>query len=196
MARKRTIKTKDKYKSKKWYEVIAPSMFEEKVICEIPGVDDESIINNVVKTSLADVTGKFDENGLYTNIWFKVKNVKGNKAFTWIKGYAMIGSYINTIVRRRRTTVDDVIEVKTKDNISLRIKPIIITANKVSKSAQTSIRLAIRETAKKIVGEKDFDDVMKTLMFGQFANELKNVAKKIVPIDKAVVRRVDVISIK
>jgi len=190
MARRPIKRTKQKIK--KWYEVVAPELFEEKTISEIPGVDDKSLLNRVVKMSLADITGKFDENGLYTNVWLQIDAVNGNRALTRIKGYEMMRSYVKTVVRRRRTTVDDVFNIKTKDNVLLKIKPIIITAHRVSRSAQTGIRLAVRETAKKLASEKSFNEVMKALLFGLFANELKNTAKKIVPIDRAIVRRVDV----
>ena len=191
--RKDRGKVKDRFKLKKWYDVEAPDIFDNKIVGEIPALEDDALINRVVTVSLADLTGKFDETGLYTNVWLQVNDVKGNRAKTRVKGYEMLRAYIKTIVRRRRSTVDDVIDVVTKDGQKVRIKNIVITAHRVSRSVERAIRLSIRELAKKTAAEKDFNELIRHLVFGQFANEMKNTAKKIVPIERAVVRRVDVL---
>jgi len=181
----------DTWKTKSWYNIIAPEMFESKEIAQIPANEDSSLINRIIKVSLAEVTG--DMSQLHTTLNFRIKDIKGKSAFTKLVGHELSPSYLKTLVRRRRDVINEVIDVQTKDNVSIRIKVTIFTAKKVSSRAKATIRNNAREEIKERAREMDFSHLEQEVIFGKFSTRVFNRIKKIVPIKRVEVRKTEVI---
>ena len=73
-------KVKDKWKSKLWYNVKAPDMFDRKVIGEIPSDESEKLIGRVVAATLQEITGDFSK--AHMKVSFKVYETRGNDCYT------------------------------------------------------------------------------------------------------------------
>lgn len=181
----------DTWKTKIWYNIIAPEMFESKEIAQIPANEDSNLINRIIKVSLADVTG--DMSQLHTTLNFRIKDVKGKSAFTQLIGHELSPSYLKTLVRRRRDVINEVTDVQTKDNVRMRIKVAIFTAKKVSSGGKATIRNNAREEIKERAKEMDFSHLEQEAIFGKFSTRVFNRIKKIVPIKRVEVRKTEVI---
>ena len=71
---------KDKWRNKTWYEVHAPSYFENVEIALSPAMDEKGILGRVFETTLYDITDDFTKS--HITLKFQVNDVKGDKAYT------------------------------------------------------------------------------------------------------------------
>jgi len=186
MAKQRVV---DKWKTKTWYTVIAPDMFENKEIGQIPADDDSKLLNRIVRVSLSDLTG--DMTQAYTTILFRVNDVKGKTAYTKLVGHELSSSYLRSLVRRKRDVIHDVIDVQTKDGVGLRVKTSIYTAKKASSPAKTAVRNAARAEVIARAKEMDFAALEQEIVFGKFSSRIYKVVKKILPIKRVEVRKTE-----
>jgi len=180
----------DKWKTKTWYSVLAPDLFEGKEIAVVPADDDAKLMNRIVKISLGDLTG--DMTQAYTNLQFRISEVKGKSASTKLVGHELSPSYLRSLVRRRRDIVNDVIDVVTKDNMPVRVKVSLYTARKVSTPARAAVRHAERKEILERAKEMDFSTFMQEIVFGKFSSRIYKAVKRIVPVKRVEVRKTEV----
>jgi small subunit ribosomal protein S3Ae len=183
-------KTVDKWKLKSWYTVYAPEMFEGKEIGKIPAIDDKTLLNRVLRISLADITGDLSQS--YTSVSFRITDVKGNAAQTKMIGHELARGYLKTLVRRGRSVLSVVQDVETKDGVSLRIKAVAFTARRVS----TPVAKALRQGMSREIAERSkdmtFAQLEQEIIFGKFSSRIFNSVKKIVPTRRIEVRKTEV----
>lgn len=182
----------DKWKTKSWYAVIAPEIFESKEIGQVVAQEDASLVNRVIKVSLGEVIGSMSPIGSFTTLYFRITEAKGKNAVTKFIGHELAQGYLKTLVRRRRSIINQVDDVTTKDGVGMRIKTVIVTANKLSGAARTAVRSAISNEVKKVATESDFPLLAQEMIFGKFAGKLFAEAKKVAPIRRIEVRKTEV----
>jgi len=180
----------DTWKSKNWYTVLAPPMFESKEIGQIPATEDSHLINRVVKTSLADLTGDMSQS--YVNLQLRIHEVKGKTAYTKLIGHEISAGYLRTLIRRRRNVVYEVVDAKTKDGVEIRIKLSIFTARRISSPLKTALRNSAKQEVALRVKEMDFQQIAQEMIFGKFSATIFNRLKKLCPVKRIEVRKTEV----
>ena len=184
--------TVDKWKLKQWYDIVAPTLFEEKIVGETPSADPKNLVNRRLPLQLSKLTGKYDEMGLYGKVFLRTTEVKGNRIMTKLMGHELSNGYLNTLVRRRRSAVDDVIDVTCKDGLQIRVKMLVVTFNKVSATKKTAIRLITRDLIKERAGKEDLGEFFNNLIGNKVTGSIKSKVKKIAPIKNVVIRKTEV----
>ncbi len=187
MAKQKTV---DKWKTKAWYSVMAPEMFESKQIGEIPADDDSKLKNRLISVSLAELTG--DMTHTYTNLHFRVSEIKGRSAFTKLVGHELSASYLRSLVRRKRDVINDVMDVQTSDGVGVRVKVSIYSARKTSGAARSAVRRAMREEVSARAKEMDFSTFEQEIVFGKFSSRIYKAIKKVIPVKRIEVRKTEV----
>lgn len=179
MAGKKT-KIVDKWKSKKWYSVVSPQMFDGKEIAEIVSSDEKNLQDRIIKKSLMElgVSGN-SQLAMFTNISFRISEVKGETAHTSIVGHEVASSYLKTFARRGKSLIHQVLNTKTKDGENLKVKIIAVTGQRVSENTKRNIRHALMDEARKAVEEANFSEVMQDILYGRFSSKLFNRTKQI-----------------
>lgn len=190
MAGKKKTKVVDKWKSKKWYAVTAPSVFEGRQICEIISSDEKNIVNRVIKRSLADLgMSTSSQLSMFTNLRFRITDVKGTTANTLLIGHEVSPAYIKTFARRGKTLIHEVIDVKTKDGVDVRIKIVAVTGARVSENTRRNLRSLIVEETKKVSKDFNYDELMQELIYGRFSSKIFNRLKQITKMRRVEVRK-------
>ena len=92
MTKKKKKTTANKWKTKKWYTIHAPPLFEEKEIGEAVSSDSQLLIGRIVKATLKDITGSYAQDHIQLN--FKINDVKGTKATTRTYGHELQKAYM------------------------------------------------------------------------------------------------------
>jgi len=182
-------KVVDTWKTKQWYEVVAPQIFDSKVVGEVIASDPKNLINRVVKVGLDELTGDFSQT--YTNVKLRIVDVKGKNATTRFIGSEQLPSYVKTFVRRGKTLVDDVVDVKTADGQQVRIKPIVFTGGKIARDAEAAIRTTIRKELVEKAAKTNLDDLLREILFKKYAHSLVSSVKKIAPIKRIEIRKIE-----
>lgn len=187
----RRVTSKDKWKSKVWYELLAPPMFGEKEIGETPASDPSQVMGRTVEVIASNLTGVGKQN--YVKLLFEVDQVSGKKAKTKLTGLEVMGGYLRSSVQRRRTKVEGVFEFKTKDDVKLRAKCVAITF----RACQTEQAKAIRNQLKEILHQKfeqtEFNELLNEILDRQVQNEVKDKVRKIMPLSGMEIRKLELL---
>jgi len=193
MAGKKKTKIVNKWKTKKWYSVKAPALFDGKELCEIITSDEKNLPNRIVKRSLMDIgMGSNSQLAMFTNLKFRIKDVMGTTANTVLIGHEVSPSYMKTFARRGKSLIHEVIDVKPKGGGDVRIKIIAVTDAKVSENTRRNIRNAIVEETKKHGNELKADELMQELIYGKFSSKIFNRLKQMTKMRRVEVRKSEV----
>lgn len=187
MAKQKVV---DKWKTKTWYTVLAPEMFESKEIAQLPADEDSKIMGRRMSISLAELTG--DMMHTYTNLHFRVSEVKGKTAYTKLIGHELSQSYLRSLVRRKRDVINDVMDVQVSDGPTVRVKVSIYTARKTSGQARSAVRRAMREEVHARAKEMTFSTFVQEIVFGKFSGRIYKAVKKIIPVKRIEIRKTEV----
>lgn len=180
----------DKWKMKNWYTVQAPEMFEGKEIAQVLANEEKNLANRIIKVSLDELTG--DLNHSYTQLLFRVTKVQGKTAHTKLIGHELAKGYLKSLVRRRRSVIGEILDVKTRDGAEVRIKINLYTARRVSEEIRRILRNEIEKEAREKATAMDFQTLLQEIVFRKFAARLYNRTKKITPIKRVEIRKTEV----
>jgi len=170
----------DKFTLKTWYKVIAPEMFGGEQIAETPSSDPEYVVGRTLKSTIMDLTGDYKK--MHVKITFKVQKVKGDNALTDFHGHEYTRDYLRSMIRRRRTRIDGIFNVTTKDGARLRCSIIALTPFRCKTSHEKGIREVMYDVITKRTERMSFEKHVMDLVTGKMATEIYKRAKKVHPI--------------
>jgi small subunit ribosomal protein S3Ae len=189
---KRAKRVRDKWRSKEWYSVVAPDYFGNVELGSVPTDDPEKLVGRVLDATLYDITNDFAHQ--YLKMYFQVLGVDGKTANTVFKGHEYSRDYLRSLVRRRTTRVDTILNVVTKEGYGLRVAVCAFTLNR----AKTSQEAVIRSIMKRVVNEKaavlTFDQFAQEVVLGKIASDIYNEAKKVAPLRHVGIRKSKLVS--
>ncbi len=185
MSRRRRVR--DKWRSKRWYEVLAPSYFGNVELGSIPASDPEQLIGRVINSTLYDVTDEFAHQ--YLKMHFQITEIDGKTAHTMFKGHEYSRDYLRSLVRRRTTKVDGIFDVTTKDNYRLQVTVCAFTLSRIRTSQEKGIRDIMDEIVKEKASTLTLDQFAQEIVLGKIASDIYNEAKKIAPLRHVGVRK-------
>lgn len=191
-SRRASRRVKDKWKSKKWYRIVAPDMFDGSVVGETVASEPESLLGRVSEISLQDLTGDFSR--VHIKVQLKIDGIRGGECITRFIGHDMTTDYVRRLTRRRRSKIDANFDVKTKEGYKIRIKPLSVTDKRINSSIKRSIRNRQKEVIKEIANKSTLPELVSKMIFGDLAKEIAKSCKKIYPLKKVEVRKSEVLS--
>jgi small subunit ribosomal protein S3Ae len=178
---------RDKWRGKAWYMVIAPSFFGNIELGSIPAQEEEQLIGRIVEATLYDITGDFSHH--YLKMFFQVNEVDGKTAKTLFKGHEYSRDYLRSLVRRRTTKVDALINLTTKDNYKLRIAVSALTLSRIKTSQEKIIRDMMQKTIKEKANALTLDQFVQEMVLGKIASDIYNQAKLVAPLRHVGIRK-------
>jgi small subunit ribosomal protein S3Ae len=185
-------RVRDKWRSKRWYSVIAPQYFGSVKIGSVPTDDPQKLVGRVVESTLYDVTEDFAHQ--YLKMHFQIANVDGRQALTTFKGHEYSRDYLRSLVRRRTTRVDGVVNVTTKDGYRLRVSACAFSLNRIKTSQEKEIRTLMRRVIEEKAGSLTVDQFVQEAVLGKTASDIYNEAKRVTPLRHVGIRKSKVIS--
>ncbi len=194
-ARARTTtarKVKDRWKSKNWYNVLAPPAFDNVTIAETLADNSEGLKNRVTGVSFQDMTNDFRKS--HITLFFRINKVDATNAHTEFIGHTLTSDYLRRMIRRRKSKIDGVYDVTTRDGAVLRVKPFATTDKRI----QSSQKKVIRETMKKTIFDQAKSNVMsdfiKIILDGRMGSEIYKNCKKLYPVKRIEIYKTEVVS--
>lgn len=180
---------KDKWKLKKWYEVVAPESFGGIVLGTTPSDDPDKLIGRVIETTLYDLTGDITQ--VHVKLYFQIIRVEGDKAYTRLKGHELARDYMKSLIRRKSSKIQAIVDVQTKDNYVIRVTAVALTSYRCQTSQKRAIRKIMLEHLRNRASELTFDEFVQEIMSYKISTEIAEKARKIYPI-----RRVEIYKTK
>ncbi len=178
MARRKT-RVKDKWREKRWINIYAPESFNNAPIAQVPITDDEKAIGRVVEITLFDIL-KGDPSQHQYKIYFQIDSVKDDKATSIFKRYEYSKEFLRSLIRRGSSKVNFIIDAKTKDGNSFRIKVIILTHRQLNTSRKHALRLIAKDIIEKSVPEMTIEQFVQAACYGKINSDIMASAKKLI----------------
>lgn len=171
---------------KRWYAVQAPKVFNNVVFGETVAAEVELLKGRGIKTNLGNVMRSVKKQNM--EVRFKIVEVEGNTCHTELVSMEILPPHVKRIVKRAKKRVDDSFVVKTKDDISVRLKPMILVKDNVQHSLLTSLRHKCQEFFTRVAEESTFNELVNKILVGDVYRDLKVELKKIYPVSGAELR--------
>ncbi len=191
-ARAAARKQRDKWKSKRWFTIRAPRQpWQFKVIGETLGETPEHLMGRIYETTQNEVDGDFSK--MHVKLRFRVIDTRGEDALTEYIGHALQSDYIRRQIRRHRGKVDDVVDCVTSDGYYLRIKPVVVAANRIKSSQKSQMRKLMRDTLLQFSARSTWLEVQASLLSGALETTLVDAIKAIQPTRTVMIRKVQLI---
>ncbi len=177
-------RVRDKWRLKKWYEVVAPPLFGGVTLGTTPADDPRKLIGRIMETTLYDITGDFSL--VHVHLYFQIIDVdeESLKAYTRFRGHELARDYMKSLIRRKSSKIQGIFNVKTKDGYGLRITGVVLTTYRCKTSQKKAIRKIMGNIIVSRASQMTLDELIKAMLFGQLANEIFEAAKKIYPLRK------------
>jgi len=187
---RRSQRKADARKAKQWYKVVSPEMFGRAPFGETIANDPERLVGRVIETTLGDLTNNFSKQN--TKLKFRVDRVAGDSAYTKFLGHEMTTDYVRSLVKRRTSRIDSIVDVITTDGYQVRVKPSCFTV----KRARANQVKSIRELSKRVVLEKsktlDMNQLIQDVVNGKMSLDIYKEAKMIYPLRRVEVRKTEI----
>jgi len=172
---------------KKWLKInSSKNFFKGQEIGETYTANPEKVVGKVLKVNLMNLTGDPKKQSFNAN--FKVTKAEDTGAEAEFIGYRMANSQVKRIVRRSTDKVEDSFLIKTKDNTTVRVKPLMVTKNATNKSVLT----ALRKKAKEMITERskatDYSALVSEILAGKLQKDVRLSLKKIYPTNVVEIR--------
>ncbi len=185
-------KVKDRWKAKNWYNIIAPPAFDSVTIADTMTDNPEYLINRVTGISLQDLTNDFRKSHII--LFFKINKVEEDKAHTQFSGHTLTSDYLRRMIRRRRSKIEGVYDVDTRDGAKIRVKPFATTDKRIQNSQRKVVREAMKTTISNRAKHSTLSEFMKNILDGRMGSDIYKNCKKLYPVKRIEIHKTEVIS--
>ncbi len=189
-ARTTSRKVKDRWKAKNWYQILAPSLFNNIPVAETLAESPNSLIGRVTEVSLQDLTNDFRKS--HIKLLFTVDKVEQNTAHTQLKGHVLTSDYLRRMTRRRKSRVDGVFDVETRDGALLRVKPFAIAEKRIQSSQKKLIRNVMKVVISKEGKTKTLNAFIKDCLDGKIGSEIYKNCKVYYPVKRIEINKTEI----
>ncbi len=185
-------KAKDRWKSKAWYSLHAPAMFNYAVMAWTPADSPEAVTGRVAEVSLDRLSGDFSQKNYIVR--FRVGEVRGPNAFTSYDGHRLTSDYKRALTRRRNTRVDCNFTLTTTDDVRLRLKPILVVDNRIRGSQEKLLRARTTALVSETISGLSLVEGLKRIYSGELARELAKDLRTIYLTRRVEIAKVEMLS--
>ena len=187
----------DKWSLKKLYTIISPEDLEigsakGSPIGETLGESEDYIVGRVLEVPLSDLTQKFSL--VYVKLQFRITELVGTTAKTKFAGHSYANDFVRSLVKRRRTRIDAILNVTTKDNINLRVTSTAFTVRRSKSSRKHEIRRIMLQMVAQTAKESSFGEFVTKMLRGDMNKDLFDACNKIYPLTQVEVQKSKVLS--
>ncbi|MCK5040526.1 MAG: hypothetical protein KAR87_06175 [Candidatus Aenigmarchaeota archaeon] len=192
MIKKKTDgKFKDTWLKKKWIPIKPPAFLGNEIIGHTVCMKNKSPLGRTLLISLGTLTKNVRDHNI--NLKLKLNQItEGNICMTEYMGQEVNKNQIIMAVRRGFSRIDN-IETLTLDNAKIRVKTIVLTANRVSSAIKHALRAEIKkELEKTAASSKTIEAFLPMVNTGKLQADTVKHLKKTYPCREMIVRKIEV----
>ena len=157
-----------------------------------PADNPEFVNGRVAEVPLEKLTGDFTQKNFM--IKFRVNDVRGNNAFTSFDGHRLTSDYKRALTRRRNSRIDCNFVLKLKDEVHIRIKPIIMVDKRIKKSQERVLRAVAHENIEKTISKLSISEALKKIYSGELNKEIAVKLKNTYPTKRVEISKIEVMN--
>ena len=191
-ARTQARRVKDRWKSKQWYKITAPNAFSNTVLAETLADEPDKLMARTVETTLHELTG--DMKQMHVKLYFQVKEVNDVNARTEFVGHNMTSDYTRRLVRRGNSKIPLVLDLRTKDDSRIRVKPFAVTDRRCQTTQGQQIRRIMSDMLTESAEKNTLAGFLQEILVGDLNNRLFNAARKIHPVRRIEIAKSEILA--
>jgi len=185
-------KVKDRWKAKNWYNIVAPPSFDSITVADTLADDPSILVNRVTEVSLQDLTNDFRKS--HIKLFFKIHKVEEGNAHTQFTGHTLTSDYLRRMIRRRKSKIDGVYDVTTRDGAVVRVKPFATTDKRVQNSQRRIVREAMKTTIQGRAKTMTMAEFINFTLDGRIGSDIYKNCKKLYPVKRVEIYKTDVLT--
>jgi small subunit ribosomal protein S3Ae len=184
----RTVK--DKWRSKVWFKVRAPGIFQHVELGETPANEPEEVVGRSLETTLSELGGGTDVSKAHIKLLFRIDdaNPQDHVATARFVGHELTSDYIRRLARRKRSKIDLSIGVTTKDGVEIILKPVAVSEHRLQAKLRTRLRSKLRSLLLEIAAQKSAAEFVRDMLDGELGKALSNGLRPLYPLKKIEIR--------
>ena len=149
------------------------------MIGETPAAEPELIPGRVFRVNLMSLTRDMKKQNFIVS--FCVREMKGSDALTDLVNYEMTSVNVKRLAKKAKDKIEDSFVCETKDNVKIRVKPLILTRKHTQKGVQDGLRKTARDYIKEQAKELDFSEIVQKIIQTEIQRSIKAKLKKVYP---------------
>lgn len=190
----RTVK--DKWRSKHWFKVRAPGLFQHVELGETVATEPEQVIGRTLETTLPELSGGADSGKAHVKLRFRIERIGGDGvAEARFIGHDLTSDYVRRLARRKRSKIDLALTVTTKDGVQIILKPVAVGEQRL----QTRLRAELRHKMISILTDeaalRTSPEFVREMLQGELSKVLAHGLKTLYPLKKIEIRRSEVLGL-
>lgn len=170
---------------------MAPKIFDEKAITQTVSSVPENLVGKRIALNATELTN--DLNKYYLKIFLKITSVNGTNVHTEFDGSECLQDYISRMVLRRIRRIDSVQDLKTHDNVKIRVKSLVIIPKKAKSSIEVKIREFVSALVKKEVESSTLNEFIQRVLSSEIKNKIIKTGRSIYPIRNFEIRKTEIL---
>jgi len=188
----RTVK--DKWRSKHWYKVRAPGLFQHLELGETVASEPEQVIGRTLETTLPELSGAADAAKAHVKLRFRVERISGDGvAEARFIGHDLTSDYVRRLARRKRSKIDSALTVTTKDGVQIVLKPVAVSEQRLQTRLRAELRHQIVTTLTEEAQLRTSPEFVREMLQGELSKVMAHGVKTLYPLKKIEIRRSEVL---
>ncbi len=181
MAKQETIKKElIKKKKKVWIPLMAPSLFNHTEVGETLAENAKETIGRKVSIGLGVITKQPRRN--VVSVGFIVDSAKEGVGYCSVISFSLSSAQIKRVVRKGKTRIDESFMLTTKDGVSVRVKPLMITSNIVSGGIESKMRKEVKAFLGEYISGLTYEGVLEAYLAQDIQSKSKEKLRKVYPL--------------
>ncbi len=184
----RTVK--DKWRSKHWFKIRAPGLFQHVDLGETAANEPEQLVGRTLEATLPELSGAVDTGKAHVKLRFRIERLTGDGyAEARFIGHDLTSDYVRRLARRKRSKIDLSLRVTTKDGVDIVLKPVAVGEQRL----QTRLRAELRHRIVSVLTEeaklRTSAEFVQQMIQGELSKLLAHGVKSLYPLKKIEIRR-------
>ncbi|HZY92105.1 MAG TPA: 30S ribosomal protein S3ae [Thermoplasmata archaeon] len=183
----RTVK--DKWRSKHWFKVRAPGLFQHAEIGETMASEAEQVVGRTLETTLQELSGGADVGKAHIKLRFQIERVGGdNVAESRFIGHELTTDYVRRLARRKRSKIDLSLAVTTKDGVEIILRPVAVGEQRLQTRLRAELRHRLRSLLTEEATQRTAPEFVREMLQGDLGKLLAHGLKNLYPLKKIEIR--------
>jgi len=188
----RTVK--DKWRSKQWFKVRAPGLFQHVDLGETVATEADQVVGRTLEATLPELSGSGDSGKAHVKLRFRIERISGDGvAEAKFVGHDLTSDYVRRLARRKRSKIDLSVKVTTKDGVQIVLKPVAVGEQRLQSRLRAELRHKMVEILHEEAQLRTSPEFVREMIQGDLSKVLAHGVKTLYPLKKIEVRSSDVL---
>jgi small subunit ribosomal protein S3Ae len=181
---------KDKWRSKVWFKIRAPGLFQGMELGETLATEPEGMVGRTLEVTLSEVSGMADASKAHVKLRFRIVGVNTDSRVveTRFIGHELTSDYIRRLARRKRSKIDLSFHVRSKDGVEMVVKPLAVSEHRLQARLRGNLRNRLTEVLTQAAQERTASEFIRDLLNGDLVKVVAQGVHTLYPLKKIELR--------